>query len=78
MTDFQNVDSLVEQVDKVVGDEGLTVLLNNAGMAVGPDRLGDLEPEKFVRAFEANTIGPAMLIKVRDRGKHALIGVFSG
>eukprot|EP00794_Sanderia_malayensis_P014982 gene14982-16527_t len=52
-----------EVVAKHVGDLGLNVLINNAGMLFRERKLQDVTAEQMMQCYQANTIGPTMLIQ---------------
>ena len=52
--------TVVKAVDELVKENGLNVLLNNAGITV-KKRLEDLTADDMAQAFITNTIGPLML-----------------
>ncbi len=56
VTDEQAVKAGAEEVGRIIGDEGLDLLINNAGMAVGGLVMG-LEVDDFRRQFEVNLFG---------------------
>lgn len=65
--DVKNIESypvLVEQVTKIVGDDGLNVLFNNAGVSPRSTRLAFTEVDKMMDTFLVNTVAPVMLTKV--------------
>ena len=53
-----------EVVKKHVGDLGLNVLINNAGILTGERKIEDVTPSVMMETFRTNVIGPTMLIKV--------------
>lgn len=56
VTDAEAIAAAVPQVERLVGDQGLAALVNNAGVAPsGP--LMHTTPEEFERAFEVNVFG---------------------
>ncbi len=56
VTDEKAVKKGAEEVKNTLGDEGLDLLINNAGMAVG-GLVTDLEVDDFRRQFEVNLFG---------------------
>lgn len=67
ITDVTNYDSygnLVDQVSNIVQDDGLNVLLNNAGISTRSTRLDFVKPEDLMNVFETNAVAPVMLTKV--------------
>jgi len=65
VVDYSSYPTLVRWVEGILGpDEGLTVLINNAGLGVW--ELNSLEkstPDVMMQHFETNTIAPLMLSK---------------
>jgi len=47
-----------------VGDNGLNVLINNAGITTKFTRINMVKPEQMVDNFNINAIAPLMLTKV--------------
>lgn len=56
----------MKQVEDVVKDEGLNVLLNNAGIAPKSVRLAFTQETDLIRTYETNSVAPVMLSKVLD------------
>lgn len=69
MKDFDKYEALVKQVESVVGEEGLNVLFNNAGMSPKASFLGlpRLKPADLIETYTINTVSPLMLSKVKVR-----------
>ncbi|XP_026465461.1 uncharacterized protein LOC113368113 [Ctenocephalides felis] len=61
--DIESYPVLVEQVTKIVGDDGLNVLFNNAGVSPRSTRLAFTEVDKMMDTFLVNTVAPVMLTK---------------
>lgn len=56
---------VVQKVRNIVGDKGLNVLINNAGiMKEKKDSLSQMNVNDMTDTFVTNTIAPVMLIKV--------------
>jgi Dehydrogenases with different specificities (related to short-chain alcohol dehydrogenases) len=51
-------------VESIVGDEGLNVLINNAGIHRKVTSINDITAENLMSQFLTNTVGPIMLTKV--------------
>lgn len=60
VTDYSTLPALVEQVKGVVGDEGLNLLINNAGLAIR-DPIGEIKAESLRTCFEINAVAPIMI-----------------
>lgn len=71
MVNYESLPRVVDEVKAAVGDVGLNLLVNNAGIMEKCDTqthgvpLEALEPQMFRSVLETNTIAPLMLIKVR-------------
>ncbi|XP_046745008.1 C-factor [Diprion similis] len=61
--DTQSYEKVVEEVSKEVGDAGLNVLVNNAGIATKFTRLGLVKEEQLTECFLVNTVAPILLTK---------------
>ena len=62
---LDDVKSAFETVKGHVGDKGLNVLINNAGILNLEGRLQDVTPEIMMESYKINAIAPTMIIKVR-------------
>lgn len=62
VTDYQTLPSIVDQVQGYVGDAGLNLLVNNAGV-YNPAKLEDVSPDMMRECYETNCIAPLMLTK---------------
>ena len=51
------------EVDEVVGEAGLNLLINNAGLLPGPRDYASTTPEFMRQAFEVNCIAPFFFTK---------------
>ncbi|XP_065060880.1 C-signal-like isoform X1 [Rhopilema esculentum] len=60
---LDDVKSAFETVKGHVGDKGLNVLINNAGILHLEGRLQDVTPEVMMESYRINTIAPTMIIK---------------
>ena len=65
LKDTESYDKIVEIVASKVGDSGLNVLFNNAGVTTKFTRLSLVKAEQMSEVFLVNTIAPVMLTKVR-------------
>lgn len=63
LTDTKSYDKIVNIVNEKVGDNGLNVLFNNAGMATKFTRIGNVKEEQLTQCFYVNTVVPIMLTK---------------
>ncbi|XP_012160301.1 uncharacterized protein LOC101459999 isoform X2 [Ceratitis capitata] len=63
LMDFKKYDDLVKQIGDVVRNEGLNVLLNNAGYAPKSTRITTVKLKDLMLSLQTNTIVPVMLSK---------------
>lgn len=63
LNDFQSYPSLSETVRNLVGDDGLNLLINNAGIAGKFLRIGFVKADAMLECFKINTVAPTMLTK---------------
>lgn len=63
VTDYASFDNLVKQIDGIVGDAGLNVILNNAGIFPNKDK-SDSTRDDLMTTLEVNSIAPLMLTRV--------------
>ncbi|GBP63589.1 C-factor [Eumeta japonica] len=56
-------DEAVSKISEVVGDDGLNVLINNAGVATKYTKLGLVKTEQMIDNLMVNTVAPIMLTK---------------
>lgn len=54
----------MKQIDEIVKDNGLNVLLNNAGISTKSTRLSFTKQTDLMKTFETNSVAPVMLTKV--------------
>jgi len=62
VTDFESYPTFADQVGSIVTDEGLDLLINNAGIYLR-DSLDRVEPKTVLANIETNSVGPLMLTK---------------
>ncbi|ETE61371.1 hypothetical protein L345_12882, partial [Ophiophagus hannah] len=60
VTKLESVQEVVKEVQKCVGESGLTLLINNAGVHVGSD-LDRENAKDMMKAYSVNTIGPLQM-----------------
>ena len=53
--------TLVSQVQQVVGEQGLNLLVNNAGIGKMPRSLQSITPEEMMQHFQTNCVAPLFL-----------------
>ncbi|KAK0080705.1 hypothetical protein PV325_013483 [Microctonus aethiopoides] len=63
LTDFNSYDRVVNEVGAKVGNEGLNVLFNNAGIATKFMRIGMVKMEQLTETYLVNTVVPIMFTK---------------
>ncbi|KDR15459.1 uncharacterized protein LOC110833571 isoform X2 [Zootermopsis nevadensis] len=63
MTQSDTFDKTVQEVENIVGDEGLNVLINNAGILKETATINDITAENLTLHYLTNTVGPIMLTK---------------
>ncbi|XP_063226023.1 C-signal isoform X1 [Bacillus rossius redtenbacheri] len=63
VTDFDKYDTLVKSIGKAVQEEGLNVLINNAGISTKFTRVNMVKVEQMTDNFLVNTVAPLMLTK---------------
>ena len=64
VTDFDSHDQFVKKVAEVVGpDNGLNLLINNAGVLPSQRTLEDMTPDGMILAFKTNCVGPVVLTR---------------
>ncbi|XP_054166238.1 C-factor-like [Oppia nitens] len=60
--DYKSFDTFAKQVADIVGDHGLDVLINNAGIKFDQS-LSDVSPEQMVENIEVNAVVPLFLTR---------------
>ncbi|KAF4525931.1 hypothetical protein B566_EDAN013167 [Ephemera danica] len=63
VTNFKALDHMTKTVGSILGDEGLNVLVNNAGVSTKFTRLNMVKVEQMMDNFTVNTLAPLMLTK---------------
>lgn len=63
MSNVPSFSQFVQQVTDIVGDAGLNVLINMAGMACHKGTLAEVEVEDYVSTYMTNLVGPVFLTK---------------
>ncbi|KAG8144026.1 hypothetical protein E2320_001154, partial [Naja naja] len=66
VTKLESVQEVVKEVQKCVGEGGLTLLINNAGIHVGSD-LDRENAKDMMKAYSVNTIGPLEMSQLAAR-----------
>ncbi|XP_012277880.1 uncharacterized protein LOC105698305 [Orussus abietinus] len=63
VTDTKSYDRVIQIISEKVGENGLNVLINNAGIANKFARLNLVKEEQLLDTFKVNTVAPIMLSK---------------
>ncbi|CAG9783425.1 unnamed protein product [Diatraea saccharalis] len=63
VTDFGSYDDFTSQIAKVTGNDGLNLLINNAGVTTKFTKLNLVKTEQLLDNLTVNTIAPIMLTK---------------
>ena len=61
---LEDISNAYVAIKEHLEDEGLNVLINNAGILERENKIEDLNPERMIEHFKVNAIAPAMIIKV--------------
>ncbi|XP_077981298.1 C-signal-like [Glandiceps talaboti] len=62
--DYTSINDTACKVEQIVGDNGLNLLINNAGAFTSVERkIEAVESETLLKIFQVNTLGPIMVIK---------------
>lgn len=61
--DFDSYSRIVKEVSDVVKNDGLNVLINNAGVTTKFTRVNLIKTEQLIENFMVNTVSPLMLTK---------------
>lgn len=65
VNNFDSYDAFAQNVTNIVGDKGLNVLINNAGIKKGQKNfLSEYNVKDMTDTFTTNYIAPIMLMKV--------------
>lgn len=64
VTNFDTFNAFAKQIEEVVQDEGLNVLINNAGIAQVWGHVEEIEASSLLETFRVNSMGPVLLSKV--------------
>ena len=62
VSDYKRHDSLVAEIEKIVGDEGLTLSIMNAGMMI-PEVFEESKPDSYAKTFDVNAVAPLLLTR---------------
>ncbi|XP_022125290.2 C-factor [Pieris rapae] len=63
VTNYEKLDDVAMQIKKVVGDRGLNVLINNAGVTTRFTKLNLVKADQLLENLSVNTIAPILLTK---------------
>lgn len=65
MTNFDSFKDFSDKVSHIVGDQGLNVLFNNAGILLDKDgTIEKVTPQILTDQFVGNTVAPVILTQV--------------
>ncbi|XP_072921687.1 C-signal-like isoform X2 [Hemitrygon akajei] len=62
LDDFDSIQTSAEEIQKVLKNDGLNLLINNAGINIDGG-LNDITPEMMTKSHTINVIGPMMVTK---------------
>ncbi|XP_077987083.1 C-signal-like [Glandiceps talaboti] len=63
VTNTGTIDAAAKQVEQVTGQNGLNLLINNAGVFKAEPKIEDVEAETMMKLYSVNTVGAAMVAK---------------
>ncbi|XP_045515674.1 C-factor [Pieris brassicae] len=63
VTNYEKLDDIAMQIKNVVGDRGLNVLINNAGVTTRFTKLNLVKADQLLENLTVNTIAPILLTK---------------
>ncbi|XP_048412118.1 C-signal-like [Stegostoma tigrinum] len=61
--DYGSIQECAAQIEKILGNNGLNLLVNNAGVGPG-GALNEVTPESMMNSYRTNVVGPVMVTKV--------------
>lgn len=67
MTSQSDIDSAARELGVRLGDRGVNLLINNAGLTRKRQYVGNLNREHLLEQFDVNAVGPLLLTQVIDR-----------
>ena len=67
MTSQSDIDSTARELGVRLGDRGVNLLINNAGLTRKRQYVGNLNREHLLEQFDVNAVGPLLLTQVIDR-----------
>ena len=62
MVDYKRHYSIVAEIEKIVGEKGLTLSIQNAGMNI-PEEVDEATPESYAKILDVNSIAPLFLTR---------------
>lgn len=64
LKDWNSHERIAQEVSSIVGNDGLNVLFNNAGISTKFTRVNFVKMEQMIENLTVNTVAPLMLTKV--------------
>ena len=62
LTNYSSYDSFVNKVDTIVGKEGLTLFIQNAGLKANSNE-NQLNPDQLMKMYNINAVAPVLLAR---------------
>ncbi|CAI5448423.1 unnamed protein product [Caenorhabditis angaria] len=63
VTNDVSIDSAVDNISKIVGSDGLTMLVNNAGILIPYEFTSEVSREKIIEQYNLNSASPLIMIQ---------------
>ncbi|XP_077981501.1 C-signal-like [Glandiceps talaboti] len=62
--DRDSINDAASKVEQVLGENGLTLLINNAGILLNKDQtIEEVDPDNMIKVYRVNTVGSLLVIK---------------
>ncbi|XP_077981559.1 uncharacterized protein LOC144436610 isoform X2 [Glandiceps talaboti] len=63
--DRDSINDAASKVEQVLGENGLSLLINNAAISVNREQtIEEVDPDYMIKLYRVNTVGPLLVIKV--------------